>query len=73
MRLSEAWFTWKLRKSLIINTSTINNINNFSSKNTENIIKTNYVKFKTHFKNYWKKYQDENCSKLNCKSISKLF
>jgi hypothetical protein len=72
-RLSEGWFSWKLRSSLIEQQCVTNNdFEYFSSKDTENVIKLNYDDLKTNFKTFWKDYHDKKCvgCKNQCKSIS---
>ena len=45
-RLSEAWFSWKIRNFLIAPLSSINDLNYFSSKNSKEKIKTHYHEIK---------------------------
>jgi hypothetical protein len=68
-RLSEAWFSWKIRNFFIAPLSTMNDLNYFSSKNSEEKIKTHYSEIKNYFKNYWKQFHEKNCHIDNCKSI----
>ena len=69
-RLSEAWFSWKIRLFLITPTSTINDLMYFNSKNTEDVIRIHFEKLKNQFKNYWSNFHKLNCKLKYCDSIS---
>jgi hypothetical protein len=64
-RLSEAWFTFKI-KQILLELENKSNILDFKSKQTEQFLKANFERFKNHFIEKWSKRHKQDCSGKNC-------
>ncbi len=76
-RLSEVWFTWKLRMSLIkMNNKLIMEkyVLHFNAKATESILRQEFDRLRNFLTDTWL-IEHENCENCesNCSSISEYF
>jgi hypothetical protein len=70
-RLSEAWFTFKI-KQFLLEINSKNDIQDFESKHTEEFLKLNFEKLKNFFIEKWSKIHQKACDSKNCHQTSKI-
>jgi hypothetical protein len=69
-RLSEAWFTFKI-KQFLLEINDTSDILDFESKHTEEFLKLNFDKLKQFFIEKWSKIHKTECDSKNCHQTSK--